>query len=59
MADPAEKRAADSKSLVDKEALKADTEDNFVELGRNTSPLSRNSWPLATRSHFEWRLART
>ncbi len=21
--------------------------------GRNTSPLSRNAWPLATRSHFE------
>ena len=33
MADSAEKRAADSKSLVDKEALKADTEDNLVELG--------------------------
>ena len=33
MADSAEKRAADSKSLADKEALKADTEDNLVELG--------------------------
>ena len=29
----AEKRAADSKSLVAKEALKAGTEDNSVELG--------------------------
>ena len=33
MADSAEKRATDSKSLADKEALKADTEDNLVELG--------------------------
>ena len=33
MADSAEKRAAESKSLADKEALKADTEDNLVELG--------------------------
>ena len=40
MADSAEKRAADSKSLADKEALKAHTEDNLVEPGKNTSPLS-------------------
>ena len=33
MADSAEKRATDCKSLADKEALKADTEDNLVELG--------------------------
>merc|ERR1712203_1290999 len=32
MADSAEKRAADSKSLTDKEALKAETEDNLVKL---------------------------
>jgi len=32
MADSAEKRAADSKSLSDKETLKADTEDNLVKL---------------------------
>merc|ERR1719171_2081500 len=32
MADSAEKRAADSKSLSDKEALKADTEDALVKL---------------------------
>merc|ERR1719336_960758 len=33
MADSTEKRAADSKSLTDKEALKAETEDNLVKLG--------------------------
>ena len=33
MADSAEKRAADSKSLTDKGALKADTEENLVKLG--------------------------
>merc|ERR1719245_338493 len=32
MADSTEKRAADSKSLTDKEALKAETEDNLVKL---------------------------
>merc|ERR1719247_2415177 len=32
MADSAEKRAADSKSLSDKESLKADTEDALVKL---------------------------
>jgi archaellum component FlaC len=32
MADSAEKRAADSKSLSDKEALKADTEDELVKM---------------------------
>ena len=31
-ADSAEKRAADSKSLADKEALKADTEDELVKM---------------------------
>jgi len=33
MADSSEKRAADSKSLADKESLKADTADNLVQLG--------------------------
>jgi len=33
MADSTAKRAADSKSLTDKEALKAETEDNLVKLG--------------------------
>merc|ERR1719150_3379074 len=32
MSDSTEKRAADSKSLTDKEALKAETEDNMVKL---------------------------
>ena len=32
MADSAEKRAADSKSLADKEALKVDTEDELVKM---------------------------
>jgi len=32
MADSAEKRAADSKALTDKEALKGETQDNLVEL---------------------------
>jgi len=33
MADSSEKRSADSKSLADKESLKADTADNLVQLG--------------------------
>ena len=33
MADSAEKRVADSKSVADQEALKADTEDNLVKFG--------------------------